>query len=156
MAGLREPESGLLLAGGLDRATLGDDAGANSVAAAPQYHENHILAGSLSFNLLMGRQWPPSAEDLEEAETVCRELGLGDLLERMPAGIDQMVGETGWQLSQGERSRVFLAARCLQRARPGHRWTKASRRSIRRICASAWNAIKASRNPDGGGASVKG
>ena len=59
MSGLREPESGLLLAGGLDRATLGKDRWRKRVATAPQYHENHILAASLSFNLLMGRQWPP-------------------------------------------------------------------------------------------------
>jgi len=47
---------------------------------------------------------------------VCRELGLGELLDRMPAGIHQVVGETGWQLSQGERSRVFMARALLQRA----------------------------------------
>jgi ATP-binding cassette subfamily B protein len=43
-------------------------------------------------------------------------LGLGSLLERMPSGLDHMVGETGWQLSQGERSRVFLARALLQNA----------------------------------------
>ena len=32
----------------------------------------------------------------------------------MPGGLMQMVGETGWQLSQGERSRVFLARALLQ------------------------------------------
>ena len=115
LAGLRKPDSGLLLSGGLDRPTLGPAGWRQRVAAAPQYHENHILAGPLAFNLLMGRQWPPSAADVAEAETVCRELGLGDLLERMPSGIMQMVGETGWQLSQGERSRVFLARALLQR-----------------------------------------
>jgi len=47
---------------------------------------------------------------------LCHELGLGPLVERMPGGLDQMVGETGWQLSQGERSRVFLARALLQRA----------------------------------------
>ena len=82
--------------------------------SAPQYHENHILTGSLAFNLLMGRNWPPAFEDLAEAEAICRELGLGDLLERMPAGLQQMVGESGWQLSQGERSRIFLARALLQ------------------------------------------
>ena len=46
---------------------------------------------------------------------VCRELGLGDLLDRLPAGLHQVVGETGWQLSQGERIRVFLARALLQR-----------------------------------------
>jgi ATP-binding cassette subfamily B protein len=43
-------------------------------------------------------------------------LGLGDLLDRMPAGMLQMVGETGWQLSHGERSRLFLARALLQGA----------------------------------------
>jgi ABC-type transport system involved in cytochrome bd biosynthesis fused ATPase/permease subunit len=64
----------------------------------------------------MGRRWPPQPEDYEEADSVCRELGLGDLLDRMPAGLMQMVGEAGWQLSMGERSRVFLARALLQRA----------------------------------------
>jgi ATP-binding cassette subfamily B protein len=115
LAGLRRPDSGLLLSGGLDRPTLGEDGWRKRVAAAPQYHENHVLTGPLSFNLLMGRHWPPTAADLAEAEAVCRELGLGDLLDRMPGGIMQMVGETGWQLSQGERSRVFLARALLQK-----------------------------------------
>ena len=34
---------------------------------------------------------------------------------RMPSGIQQRVGETGWQLSHGERSRIFLARALLQR-----------------------------------------
>ena len=38
---------------------------------------------------------PPTRNDKEEAEEICRELGLGDLLDRMPAGLLQMVGETG-------------------------------------------------------------
>ena len=32
----------------------------------------------------------------------------------MPAGLMQMVGETGWQLSHGERSRLFMARALLQ------------------------------------------
>jgi ATP-binding cassette subfamily B protein len=32
----------------------------------------------------------------------------------MPSGILQTVGETGWQLSHGERSRLFLARALLQ------------------------------------------
>lgn len=34
----------------------------------------------------------------------------------MPAGLMQMVGDSGWQLSNGERSRVYLARTLLQRA----------------------------------------
>lgn len=110
LTGLRHPESGLLLIGGLDRHTLGETAWRRQIASAPQFHENHVLTETLAFNLLMGRNWPPTNEDLAEAEQVCQELGLGSLLARMPSGIMQMVGEGGWQLSHGERSRLFSPA----------------------------------------------
>ncbi|MFL5385412.1 MAG: ATP-binding cassette domain-containing protein [Longimicrobiaceae bacterium] len=71
-----------------------------------------MLTGA--FAVLMGR-WPPTPADLRDAERVCRGLGLGPLLDRMPGGIFQMVGETGWQLSHGERSRLFVARAVLQR-----------------------------------------
>ncbi len=116
LAGMRRPSAGFILAGGLDLQTLGEANWRQRVAAAPQYHENHILSASLSFNLLMGRPYPHSSEDIQEARELCLELGLGSLLERMPSGLDHIVGETGWQLSQGERSRVFLARGLLQNA----------------------------------------
>ncbi len=116
LAGLRKPESGLLLYRGLDRQTLGIDGWRRRVVLVPQFHENHVLTETLAFNLLMGRRWPPRQEDLREAETVCRQVGLGDLLDRMPAGIFQVVGESGWQLSHGERSRLHIARALLQRA----------------------------------------
>jgi ATP-binding cassette subfamily B protein len=63
----------------------------------------------LAFNLLLGQDWPPSAAALDAAEELCEALGLGPLLRRMPGGLLQLVGETGWRLSHGEQSRVFLA-----------------------------------------------
>lgn len=116
MAGLRRPDGGLLLLGGYDRATLGHDAWRARVVSAPQFHENHVLTGTFAFNLLMGRRWPATEADLREAYDLCQALGLGPLLERMPAGLNQVVGETGWQLSHGERSRLFLARALLQDA----------------------------------------
>lgn len=115
LAGLRRPQAGLLLQGGLDAATLGDRWQANA-ASAPQFHENHLVSHTVAFNLLMGSQWPPTPEALREAQGLCEELGLGPLLRRMPAGLQQRVGETGWQLSHGERSRIFLARALLQKA----------------------------------------
>jgi ATP-binding cassette, subfamily B, bacterial len=116
LTGLRTADSGLLLLGGLDRVTLGNRAWRRRIVAAPQFHENHLFNESLAFNLLMGRRWPPTADDVQWAETVCRRLGLGDVIERMPGGLFQVVGDTGWQLSHGERSRVFMARALLQGA----------------------------------------
>ncbi len=116
LTGLRAPESGLLLLHGLDRQTLGDEAWRSRVAAAPQFHENHVMTETFAFNLLMGRRWPPTSSDQDEALEICHELGLGPLLARMPGGLQQMVGETGWQLSHGERSRLFIARALLQKA----------------------------------------
>ena len=116
LTGLRTPTSGLLLFNGLDRQTLGTKAWRRQAVSAPQFHENHVLTETLAFNLLMGRRWPPSADDLREAEALCEELGLSDLLARMPSGLQQMVGESGWQLSHGERSRLYIARALLQGA----------------------------------------
>jgi ATP-binding cassette subfamily B protein len=116
LAGLRQPESGMLLLHGYDWQSLGSTAWRRHVVIAPQFHENHIFSETFAFNLLMGRRWPPGPKDLEEAESICKELGLGDLLAHMPSGWQQMVGENGWQLSHGERSRVFIARALLQQA----------------------------------------
>ena len=115
LCGLRRPQQGLLLLGGLDRPTLGDE-WHRRATSAPQFHENHVFGGTLAFNLLLGRDGPPSERDLQEAEALARALGLGELIDRMPAGLQQRVGETGWQLSHGEKSRVFLARSLLQDA----------------------------------------
>ena len=116
LIGMRQPESGLLLLHGLDQQTIGLTNWRQHVVAAPQFHENHILTETLAFNLLMGRHWPPNEADLQEAAEVCHDLGLGDLLARMPSGMQQMIGEGGWQLSHGERSRLFIARTLLQKA----------------------------------------
>jgi ATP-binding cassette subfamily B protein len=116
LAALRRPDSGLLLLHGADLAAWGALGWHRRVAAAPQFHDNHLFAAPLAFNLLLGRGWPPTAEDVREAAELCDELGLGDLVARMPAGLMQPVGETGWRLSHGEASRVYLARALLQDA----------------------------------------
>ena len=116
MAGLRVPSRGTLLIGGADARSLDLAQHRRVVAYAPQFHRNHVFSDSLAFNVLLGRRWPPVRRDLEDAEECLHELGLGPLLERMPAGIHQHVGENGWQLSHGERSRIFLARAILQDA----------------------------------------
>ena len=120
LVGIRVPQAGVMLAGGLDRPSVGERGWRRRVVAAPQYHQNHVITGPLLFNLLMGRPAPQTPADAlraeREAVDVCREMGLGNLLDRMPGGVMQLVGETGWQLSQGERSRIFMARALLQDA----------------------------------------
>jgi ATP-binding cassette subfamily B protein len=114
LSGLREPESGMVLLDGLDQRVVGGHLWRKRIVVVPQFHENHIFSASLAFNLLMGRRWPPRKDDLDEATEVCRQLGLGPLMARMPAGLSQKVGDIGWQLSHGEKSRVFVARALLQ------------------------------------------
>ncbi len=87
----------------------GDHDWRTRVGFVPQHGDNHVLLAPVAFNLLLGRSWPPAPQDLADAAAICHELGLGPLLARMPAGIGQVVGETGWRLSQGERARLCLA-----------------------------------------------
>lgn len=115
LTGMQMPRSGLLLARSLDMSCLGEAGWRTRVSAAPQFHENHVLTETFAFNLLMSRSWPPRQEDLVEATAICEELGLRPLLDRMPGGMFQMVGESGWQLSHGEQSRLFIARALLQR-----------------------------------------
>jgi len=117
LVGLRPMDSGLLLLQGLDHHSLPQTMWRQYITLVPQFQENHVLNTSLAFNLLMGRAWPPEPTDLVEAATVCHELGLGSLLAAMPRGLDELIGESGWQLSQGERGRLFLARAILQKAR---------------------------------------
>ena len=102
----------------LDQLTQLDAVGLQGWIQATRDTTQSLLGGTqvVAFNLLMGQAWPATPEDLARAETICRELGLGSLLDRMPAGMQQRVGDTGWQLSHGERSRLQIARALVQRA----------------------------------------
>ena len=114
LAGMRAPDAGALALDGVDQSSLGLARWRERVGVVPQFHENHVFSASLLFNLLMGRAWPPRREDVALAETICRELDLAGVLARMPSGLEQLVGESGWQLSHGERSRLYIARALLQ------------------------------------------
>ncbi len=101
LAGIRAP----------DRGTVKRD---GDVVLAAQFHENHVLLAPLAFNLLMGRRWPYGPDDLAAAERVCVALGLDRVISRMPSGLGQIMGETGWQLSHGETHLLNVARAVLQ------------------------------------------
>lgn len=114
LAGLQSATAGHLALSGFDPGRDCASDWRRRVVLAPQFGDNHVLQSSWAFNALLGRGWPPRVADLAAADALCRDLGLGDVVDRMPAGLDQQVGETGWQLSHGERSRLFIARALLQ------------------------------------------
>ena len=114
LAGQASPHQGWLLCNDRDLPSMGHRHWRKTICWVPQYHDNYMFSATLLFNLLLGRSWPPTQKDVDDAEMACEKLGLTPLLKKMPAGILQSVGEMGWQLSQGERSRVFLARALLQ------------------------------------------
>jgi ABC-type multidrug transport system fused ATPase/permease subunit len=64
-----------------------------------------VLAGSLRDNLKLSA---PDATD-DECRQVLRDVNLGAVLDRDPAGLDAPVGEDGIMLSGGERQRLAIA-----------------------------------------------
>lgn len=114
LVGLQEADDGTIYVAGWAQDPGLHEEWRRRAVLVPQFHDNYVFTQSLAFNLLMGRSWPPTEQDVVDAYELCRELGLGDLIDRMPAGMGQIVGENGWRLSHGEQSRVFLARALLQ------------------------------------------
>ncbi len=85
---------------GIEGMTL--DSLRRQLGVVPQ--EPFLFAGSIRDNLAFAR---PSATDAEVAEAV-RAVGLSDLVQRMPEGVDTVVHERGQSLSSGERQLIAL------------------------------------------------
>ncbi len=114
VAGELKASGGTLLLSGLDPSSSAQSQWRELVASVPQFHENHVFGNTFSFNV------DPkygSSGLTRDAQEICEELGLGEVLSKMPSGAAQLLGETGWHLSHGERSRVFVARALLQNAR---------------------------------------
>ena len=75
--------------------------------------EPFLFAGSLRYNIAFAR---PEACDEEVWEAV-RAVGLRDVVERMPDGLDTVVHERGQSLSSGERQLIALARAFLAQPR---------------------------------------
>ena len=115
LTGIRPSTRGSILLGGIEQNMVAKEQWGERVVMVPQYHENYLFTETLAFNLLLGTEWPAEPEQLEHARMICHELGLSSLLNKMPSEMMQVVGEMGWTLSHGEKSRVFVARAILQR-----------------------------------------
>lgn len=111
LAGLREAHSGCLRVDGVALQPQNLRQHWAGIGWVPQ--EAFLFSTTLKENLAMGR---PEATD-EELWDVARVVCLDDLIRRLPAGMETVVGERGVALSGGERQRTALARALLRHPR---------------------------------------
>ena len=98
-----DPTEGRILIDGHDLRDVTIDSLRRQLGNVPQ--EPFLFAGSLRDNIAFAN---PDACDDEVWEAV-RAVGLTDVVERMPDGLDTVVHERGQSLSSGERQLIALA-----------------------------------------------
>jgi len=96
-------DAGAVRLGGLDIRSLDRTALRAQIGYVEQ--DAPVLAGSLRDNLTLAT---PDATD-DECIAVLHAVNLSEVLERDPAGLKAMVGESGVKLSGGERQRLAIA-----------------------------------------------
>ncbi len=111
LAGLREAHSGCLRVDGVALQPQNLRQHWAGIGWVPQ--EAFLFSTTLKENLAMGR---PEATE-EELWDVARVVCLDDLIRRLPAGMETVVGERGVALSGGERQRTALARALLRHPR---------------------------------------
>ncbi|RKS04886.1 ATP-binding cassette subfamily B protein [Nocardiopsis sp. Huas11] len=100
---LYDPTDGTVSVGGLDLREVTGDSLRDRVGVVTQ--DAQLFHDTVGANLRYAR---PEATDAE-MEEVLRMARLGPLLERLPDGLDTMVGDRGYRLSGGEKQRLAIA-----------------------------------------------
>ncbi len=98
-----DPTAGRVLLDGHDLRDVTLDSLRRQLGVVPQ--EPFLFAGSLRYNIAFAR---PDASD-EEVWTAVDAVGLREVVERMPDGLQTVVHERGQSLSSGERQLIALA-----------------------------------------------
>jgi ATP-binding cassette subfamily B protein len=106
-----DPTAGRVLLDGHDLREVTLDSLRRQLGVVPQ--EPFLFAGSLRYNIAFAC---PDATDRAVWEAV-RAVGLADVVERMPDGLDTVVHERGQSLSSGERQLIALARAFMARPR---------------------------------------
>jgi ATP-binding cassette subfamily B protein len=106
-----DPDQGRVLLDGHDIRGVTLDSLRRQLGVVPQ--EPFLFAGSIRDNIAFAR---PDASD-EDVLEACRAVGIDDLIERLPDGLDTPCHERGVALSSGERQLLALARAFLARPR---------------------------------------
>jgi ATP-binding cassette, subfamily B, bacterial len=107
IAGLLEPDAGAVRVGGVDLRDVDPEAIGESVSLV--FQESFLFADSVRENLTLGGDVPDA--DVLAALEVAR---ARTVVERLPGGLDEVVGERGVTLSGGQRQRLALARALLR------------------------------------------
>ncbi|MDB5077557.1 MAG: cydC [Chloroflexi bacterium] len=103
-------DAGMVKFGGADARQLTLDAVRAQISVVMQ--EVALFTDTLRNNLRIARPDATEADLLWALDTAC----LGDLVDRLPDGLDSWIGEQGLQLSGGERQRLAIARALLKTA----------------------------------------
>lgn len=106
-----DPTHGLVLLDGCDVRDVTIASLRRQLGVVPQ--EAFLFAASIRDNVAFGAD---GAAD-EDVRAACDAVGLGDLIDRLPDGLDTFVHERGVSLSSGERQLLALARALLARPR---------------------------------------
>jgi ATP-binding cassette subfamily B protein len=98
-----DPTAGAVLIDGHDLRTVQIASLRRQLGVVPQ--EAFLFAGTLRYNIAFAR---PDVDD-DEVWAAVDAVGLHDVVERMPQGLDTIVHERGQSLSSGERQLIALA-----------------------------------------------
>lgn len=104
-----DPQSGAIEIDGQDIRGLTQASVRKAIGIVPQ--DTVLFNDSLEYNIRYGRPDASSEEVLAAAEAA----HLGDLLAKLPEGLQTVVGERGLKLSGGEKQRVAIARALLKR-----------------------------------------
>lgn len=108
LAGLSEANEGSIQYNGKEMSSFSIDSWQEQVTYVPQHP--YIFSGTVRENI---GWYTPNATELEIQNAV-EQAGLSDLVESLPNGLEEVIGQGGRSLSGGEEQRIALARSLLQ------------------------------------------
>ena len=98
-----DPQSGVIRIGGVDARDIAKETLMNTVSFV--FQDSRLIKASILDNVRLGR---PEATR-EEVLAALRSAQCGDILEKLPQGVDTVIGSRGVYLSGGEQQRIAIA-----------------------------------------------